>query len=72
MQYGVERILTLKQLPFPFAEKEEHLLGNIAMFDYRKYSLVLNAYWYFLGMKEEGKACERVVIEIDKIICHHI
>lgn len=65
-------IVILKQLPFPFAEKEELLLGNIAMFDERKYSLVLNVYWYFLGKKEEGKACERVVIEIDKIICHHI
>lgn len=70
---GYDRGLYLvpEQMPFPFAETEEQLLNNIAGFNEESYSLALNKYWDFLGMKEDGKACERVAKEINKIICHH-
>lgn len=59
-----------KQMPFPFADSEELLLNNIENFNEVRYNHALGKYVSLLGMKEDGMACEKVVSEINKIICH--
>ena len=57
-------------MPFPFADSEELLLNNIENFNEVRYNHALGKYVSLLGMKEDGMACEKVVSEINKIICH--
>ena len=51
----------MKRLPFPMAEDNDELEKNIQGFDKDKYLTSLKRLFTDTGMKEDGKASERVV-----------
>ncbi len=68
-EYEQERgklLWDLKQLPFPFAENDEELWKAVNQFDSEDYQHKLDLFFRDTGMKEDGKAAERVVDFIEK------
>ena len=57
----------LRNLPFPMAENNDELEKNIQRFDKDKYLTSLKRLFTDTGMKEDGKASERVVKFIKRI-----
>lgn len=58
----------MHHLPFPFAEKEDELVGCIQAFDWKRYEEQLNTFFEPMELSEDGRATERVERMIERLI----
>ena len=56
------------KLPFSVAKNENELINNIKNFNNKEYLKKLDSFYNELGLFEDGKASERVVDEILKVV----